>query len=288
MKKAVLIIGVLFAVTFFVMQEVNAIDTNLAIETSIIDDSKNISIDTEKQLMCNENDHVVRIFNVSLLNLFTKYNNMQDVIKTEASTIQIIYRITTSDGAITYKTIKDGQTYKMVDDFYVDNKSLQAFNRYDEIIKNALPDVVVNNVYFLWSELNFSGTAIYYETNEGDFVYHFSSRTLGEDEYLFPVEKFCDVQKTVLNELSKSTEIMYGSYTIDISNVIDLSKYNINSDQFNLATSNASPRESSYTALLTAVSCGFLLLVTVVAFGSIHWYRKRRYNSSAVTSLCEP
>lgn len=72
------------------------------------------------------------------------------------------------------------------------------------------------------------GTAVYYKTNKGDYVY-FNHLSIGE--YLFPIEAFCAYQRAILDEALQYPDRV-GS--VSYSQVWDLSPYDFKADTFNL------------------------------------------------------
>ena len=113
----------------------------------------------------------------------------------------------------------------MIDLPYLDipEKAFERFNDPDFVKKYISPDVKVENVYYLSGETNHMGTAIYYRTNLGDYVYY-NHYSIGEK--LFPIEKFCKYQKAISAELANNPNDN-GSNDIDISGVMDLSEFEL-------------------------------------------------------------
>ena len=67
------------------------------------------------------------------------------------------------------------------------------------------------------------GTAIYYETEKGDFVYY--------EGYFFPKDDFISIMRELRSQMGSDTPP--GGF--DITSVCDLTKYDINSPKFDSA-----------------------------------------------------
>lgn len=146
-----------------------------------------------------------------------------------------------------------------------------------EAIKTISADITVQSLYYLWGENNRMGTAIYYETNMGDYVYY---RQHGVGELLFPAEAFFEYQKAICETMFAYPDANSGS---EIGNPWDLSVYDYRSPDFNPNTpfpkqASTTPAESSIDPILlwTGIAAGVLLLATISAFFII----KARHKSS--------
>jgi hypothetical protein len=86
---------------------------------------------------------------------------------------------------------------------------------------NLGSEVETESVFYMSGETSMMGTAIYYRTSIGDYVYYYHS-SIGEK--LFPVDDFCKFQQAIKDEYAKYPESGGG---VDIANVWDLTKYEL-------------------------------------------------------------
>ena len=176
---------------------------------------------------------IMRYYNVPVRFVFKEYDNIDDILASAYATKKY-YVVKQHDGTLqcynehlkemksNRQTIKNGETLTLP---YLDipEKAFERFNDPDFVKNYISPDVNVENVYYLSGESSHMGTAIYYRTDKGDYVYY-NHYSIGEK--LFPIEDFCKYQKAISDELAKHSD-ENGSGDIDISDLMDLSKYEL-------------------------------------------------------------
>ncbi len=176
---------------------------------------------------------IIRYYNVPVRFVFTEYDNIDNILASAYATKKY-YVVEQHDGTLqcynehlkemksNRQTIKNGETVTLP---YLDipEKAFERFNDPDFVKKYISPNVNVKNVYYLSGESSHMGTAIYYRTDKGDYVYY-NHYSIGEK--LFPIEDFCKYQKAISDELAKHSD-ENGSGDIDISDLMDLSKYEL-------------------------------------------------------------
>ena len=219
--KKILIILLIFCIA--TAMPLNA----FAAEKHIVkEDSKTISEDIKSKLEIKDNEEVIAVYNIPIWYAFSKYNNIDEILAGgKDAVLEICYLVTCENTEPTLKAYRIDRYESHNPWDFVDKEVLTAFHN-QELPKVLSKSIEVENIYYISGEPHYQGNAIYYETNEGDFVYyrHYS---LGDGEYFFPVDAFCKYQKSVM----ESRNPLENGGT-NISNVWDLSKYDINSDKF--------------------------------------------------------
>lgn len=174
---------------------------------------------------------IMRYYNVPLRGAFTEFDNIDDVLAS-ASVLKKYYIVEYEDGSVksydehlnemksNIQTIHDGV---QVDLPYltIPEKAWNAFYNADFAKTYISPHAQVENVYWLSGESSMMGTAIYYRTSVGDYVYYYY-HTIGEA--LFPVAEFCAYQQAIKDEIAKYPEAGGG---INIADVWDLTDYRL-------------------------------------------------------------
>ena len=218
LKKVIivlLILGALLSSSIGVYAEENLIVT---------EDSKIISDAVIDKLNVKDSDEVLRIYNVPITFVFAEYQDIDSILMSQ-EVLEEYYAVKTDD-AYTYQ-IQENDVFAPIS---LNNLSAQAMQMCEtgEVTASIATDVIVNNTYYLSGESSHMGTAIYYKTNKGDYVYFIHS-SIGE--YLFPIEAFCAYQRAILDEASQYPDrVGSASY----SQVWDLSPYDFRSASFNL------------------------------------------------------
>lgn len=209
---------------------------------------------------------VMKVYNVPIRFAFSEFSNIDEVLKSE-EILGAYYVIERTDCSLEIYNDSlekvssnrlaevDGKvtTILPIDISYT---SLEVFKDDSFIKKNISEDAELENVYFISGESSMMGTAIYYRTTDGDYVYYNHS-DIGEA--MFPIEDFCRYQQAICAEIAKNPDANGG---INISGVWDLSSYTINDNGSNsddtpmatTTTSDTTTAESSAAVITTALT----------------------------------
>lgn len=218
MKKILLLLLILLMTSAMVL------NISAAEGKSKENDSNVVLESTKTELGVFNDEQVQAIYNIPLRYAFTKYNNIDDILSSDL-VLDVVYRITSENKSTVHK-VKRNDRYEEIDATPLVNvKAISAFQNLGTI-KVLTKDIKVENIYYLTGEAHYEGTAVYYVTDKGDFVYY-THYDLDNGEYLFPVSDFCKYQKAISASIDPNLD---GG--IDISSVWDLSVYDINSDTF--------------------------------------------------------
>lgn len=165
---------------------------------------------------------VMRFYNVPIRFVFTEYDNIDDILASAYATKKY-FVVEQQDGSFKYydehlSEIRSSSSY-----LDIPEKAFAAFWDKEFVKKYISFDAELENIYYLSGETSHMGTAIYYKTSVGDYVYY-NHYSLGEK--LFPIGNFCKYQKAISDELANNPD-ENGSGDIDISDLMDLSKYEL-------------------------------------------------------------
>ncbi len=201
--------------------------------------------DEERALVNAEKDDVVLyVYRIAYTMIFCEEKNIQDALNSGYLHAEYLYVQKPDQTCKTYNLEGDEMFSNRWNGGYEDGKEMDPFFFIRENELNAVftdfvfdkieQDVKIENVYLLYGDRQFEGTAVYYETNIGDFVYttHFSS---GND-CLMPIKDFWDFMKKLMDWW-----IEHGDKDIGVSynDEWDLSNYDINSEKFKIDLANA-------------------------------------------------
>ncbi|MCR4638787.1 dockerin type I repeat-containing protein [Ruminococcus sp.] len=181
--------------------------------------------------------NVFRLYNTPVRFVFSEYSNIDKAFDSKYMNI-CYYVVEHTDGWFSfyneelkeYKsaryTIRDGKEVKLP---YgeVEQRSYEVYLDSDIVKERISPDVVIKEKYFLSGESNHMGTAVYFKTSAGDYVYY---RNYDVGEVFMPVAEFCKLQKAIREELSKYPDDNGGG-AVDITDVYDIAPYKLNSDR---------------------------------------------------------
>ena len=176
-------------------------------------------------------ESIMRWYNIPIRGAFTEYNNIDDVLVSKY-VLRKYYVVEYKDGSIKFYneqldemksnryTIIDGKEV-LLPFSPISSKAFETFKNQDIMQNNLGSEVETESVFYMSGETSMMGTAIYYRTSIGDYVYYYHS-SIGEK--LFPVDDFCKFQQAIKDEYAKYPESGGG---VDIANVWDLTKYEL-------------------------------------------------------------
>lgn len=205
---------------------------------------------------------------------FAQYGNMDSVLKNVAEPeLQRYYFVIHSQNETACYTY-DGSC--LIETGYTWGAEWFSLHgeKVERVIQKVAADIVVENTYYLW----WSGlTAVYYETNFGDFVYVFTE----QKEYLMALDPFLSMQEE-LHDMRMKLYIAFAIPTVGrepitvmrlLTAYADLSPYDITSPDFDpyaLFKLNLKPGKF--------IAIGLLVLLAVLLVGRylIRGHRKYR------------
>lgn len=198
-----------------------------AAQTAQPEDSFHIPEDILAVLPLKSGDEVICVYSVILNSTFYRHSSIDALLdpNTEANVARY-YCVKSADGTFATYRIQNGEpvaTIKVWGTWDDDGR-----NRETARLKHIDPNITVFSTYYL-SGVRTEGSAIYYKTSLGDYVYYDSIHDRAE--YLFSIEAFCAFQSAVYREniVMNLKEPLVGAI---INNLWDLSAYDISSDNF--------------------------------------------------------
>lgn len=247
-----------------------------AAEYSDPNDSRYIDSDVLSELNDPSTEVVVKAYNCSPLDDFSKYDNIEDVLAYRNTPRWLVYIKKDASGlsAYSYYASSGYTEFSKDSSSYVNGcrRVLQEFQT-QEAIQTVSADVVVECVYFIYGAARREGSAIYYKTNLGDYVFYYDS-TIG-CELLFAAERFFEFQKAAKNAViaNNADGIRFG--VPDYSSW-DLSAYDYRSDNFDPHAPfpiSAEPEQTPSPYLWIGIA-GAVVLTAIAAFLIVKAKRK--------------
>lgn len=160
MKKLIILLCILFSLSTLVS---SARAENIEPQ----EDSTNISEETLALLPLEEGDQVVRVYVTYLAIVFAHCRSIDELWLSDIS-VSDYYVVTSADGTITVYVIKNGEIRNLGPENWV-HRIMDIYLK-GEVIHLVHPDISVKSSYYLAGS-SFTGQAIYYKTNLGDYVY---------------------------------------------------------------------------------------------------------------------
>lgn len=199
----------------------------LATENPDTTDSRYISTEILQAIDLSDTEFIFKIYPLYIRPAFADHVAIEDIMAT-------------CSGFYIRKRVSDQQLYEitidengLVHERHIDTDNGVRFYQqtFDELqtneaIKAVSADITVERAYYFWGENYYSGTAIYYQTNLGDYVYY-CKHFVGE--CLFPADVFFAYQRR-------------NSIDGRASEVLDLSVYKWKSPNFNPHAEIPEPR----------------------------------------------
>ena len=239
-------------------------------QIALAGDSVDVGEELRNELQVKSSDNVIRIYNTSILISFAKHDGIDEILA-GPDMLETFYAVKSSDDIWTYRREIDN-SFVVIETDFVNDQALDACLS-GEAVNYISSDVEVYNVFYLSGETCYTGTAIYYITNKGDYVHYFGGQHC-TGEFLMPAEVFYELQEAIEEEISKNPYKNAGSY----SNW-NLSVYNLKSDAFDLSAESPfkklkeEAKRQEQRMLWNGVSAGACLVTAGMVFAVI---RKRK------------
>lgn len=195
-----------------------------AAEATVAEDSTSVSTEIRDILEIPEGANVIRLYKMEVISAFSKSDTIDDILA--ANNVLEIYYVEMPDGTVKELVITDGVVWET--DYSAANSLAMQFYKSDDVLELIGEEADVQNVYYLTGEISHTGTAIYYRTSKGDYVYY-NETEIGE--CFFAAETFFGFMDAVLAEKLQNAGMMGGTH---INTNWDMSSFRIDSPAFNL------------------------------------------------------
>ena len=152
-------------------------------------DSLNISdwvnddpVEQLRRLYPDDCTNIITLYNTPLRFAFTEYSNIDDVL-TGKELLAKYYAVEHKDGSFTFfnENLKElkSNSYTEINGKTVElpfinmpEGAVNAYKNSDFAKEYISPDAEIESVYYLSGESSMMGTAVYYKTSVGDYVYY--------------------------------------------------------------------------------------------------------------------
>ena len=263
-----------FCVCFMIISAFSPVCVSSA---SSVDYSQHISDDILAQLPLKEGDIVFPEYIGAIYSYFGHYNNIDEVIdrfvvkKPEA----VIYVVLSQDGSRACYKLYQGEYVKKPTNsphyFYYLDTFLEG-----EELKQIDPDIQIEYAYYFNGETDRAGTAIYYKTNLGDYVFYVAKGSPITGKYLLSAEAFFTLHKTYY----ETSRLIYGdNHPVGGGSIaeMDLSAYQIGSPNFDPNAPFPVPKDNESHGTLWLI--GGIALAVVLAAAATWFFLRRRKNA---------
>ena len=154
--------------------------------------------------LVSEPKRILKIYNASPI-AFADNDNIDDILA--GSVLSEYYIVDYYDRATEYYRIGEEGLIKLNStdglSSVIENKAIERLTDQDFVKKYISPDAKLLNVYYLSGKTSMTGTAIYFNTTAGEYVYY---NGITSGEYLFRLADFCDYEKAMIDEAKENTD----------------------------------------------------------------------------------
>lgn len=229
------------------------------------EDSTFVSTEIRDILAVPEDAAVTRLYKTQIISAFSKSDTIDEVL---AATNNLeIYYVEMPDGTVKELVITDGVVWET--DVSTVNSSAMQFYKGDDVLDLIGEEADVQNVYYLTGEISHTGTAIYYRTSKGDYVYY---NGIGAGECFFSAATFFEFMDAVFAEMLQTTGMDNGMY---VNANWDMSSFRIDSPTFNLNAQlpvTEAPRQDMSIWLWVGITA----VVVAAGVGGVILWKKRK------------
>lgn len=157
-----------------------------------------------------DNERVIRVHNVPIVYAFSTYtyDTIEAVLESDYVS-QTIYAVVKGDEIRTlYSFADDGRVVEMTDSsIALDSETLSVLLS-DGASEQLPKGAKVLDVYYLWGQAMHQGSALYYITNKGDFVYYdyyLTSTVMEKEQTVFTGAEFSALMKMIYYAMVEDT-----------------------------------------------------------------------------------
>ncbi len=202
-----------------------------------------------QQLNAKDGDTVLKTYNCGVVTTFGNYPSVEDVLL-NGRYLQIIYAVKRKGAAEndwSFYSYYDGELVRMYDNdsSFTGVIPVLKYLKDDDFVKETTGAKVVINKFLFFNPTMHQGTAIYYQTDKGDYVYYNRSNT---GNYLFTAERFFAIVGEAYSKMGPDVPPGGGDYLAGV----DLSAYDMDSPDFKLG-SQSDPGTAVWVAAVCAV-----------------------------------
>lgn len=223
-----------------------------------------------------EGDILFRYYNIGILFEFAERDSIEAILEKAIEDSIPLYALETSDGQrVVFETYDNGASYETADKNHQGSWANPSFqeHRTGEAIRTVSPDIIIESMYYLKGENSMMGTAIYYKTNLGDYVF-FKHSSIGER--LFSAEAFFEYNRALYAEIVRANA---DGSQVGVFNYSDwdLSAYDYRSEDFDPHApfpKNAEPEQTPSSYLWVGIASGAVVLIAIAAFFALKIKRK--------------
>lgn len=229
-----------------------------------------VSKSVMKKLGVSDGDTVLKTYNCGVVFAFGMYPSVEDVLL-NGRYLQVIYAVSKKGAAEndwSFYSTYNGEMVRMYDSdsTFLGVIPTLKYLKSDDYIKETTGAKEVINKFLFFNPTMHQGTAIYYQTDKGDYVYYNRSNT---GNYLFTAERFFDIVGEAFSKMGPDVPPGGGNYMA----TVDLSAYDMDSPDFKLES-----QSNSGTAVWVAVVCA--VIAAAAAAFVIFAIKKRKAKSA--------
>ncbi len=234
-------------------------------------DAVNINDTIKKSLQTKSDDTIIRVLNTPIVFAFNKYSDIDDLLTGDCID-QVLYA-TVNDKSIKAVYLVDN----LGESTAVENSLLSGdYKTVSVLLQNAVIDSLpegakITNIYYFWGQSNHQGSALYYRTNKGGFIYY-RSYLNNDTQYFFPEQDFFNYMKALYSTLGPDNP----PGSIEMGSPMDLSKYEISLEPLESNKSATVKKTSSFIFVIIVFAS--ILLLSFFIIGFIFIIKRPKYN----------
>ena len=220
-------------------------------------------------------DTVIRFFNSPIVFAFEECVEINDVLNGDHLD-QTIYAII-RNGSVASVHLDNSGTLTVLENCNIIYDTETIGMLLDNGILKHLPDgTTISNVYYFWGQSNHQGSALYYSTSNGDYVYY-KYYLSGGKQYIFPANDFFGFMKKVYSAMGPDNP----PGGVNIESVQDLTKFEIKSISSNInekdkESTNTGTDNKTHVFLWLGITLGTIAVTTGIVFCYIRFSPKKK------------
>lgn len=146
-----------------------------------------------------DNEQVIRVYNISTERACSQYGTIEEVLASD-DVLQEFYAVMQDYGIKVYTFDDDSNVVEIKNGIsFTDNETTSVL--LNHAVSGQFPQgAKILDVYYLWGANNYAGSALYYRTDKGDFVYYnyfLTYEVLGKQQTFFTKDEFFALMRAI-------------------------------------------------------------------------------------------
>ncbi len=151
-----------------------------------------------------DNEQVIRLYNIPTERAFAKRETIEEVLASD-DVLQELYAVMKDYGIKVYTFDDNSNVVEIKYGIRFTDDETTSVLLNNTVLEQFPQGAKILDVYYLWGAANYAGSALYYRTDKGDFVYYnyfLTYEVWGKQQTFFAKDEFFDLMRAIDDDRS--------------------------------------------------------------------------------------